>query len=119
MNKVSKEKHVTLNRPALWKAVPSMDIGSRKYTSNRSYIDNGVVKIADKEVPITSYYQTFTKDEKKFSLFIYSDEADVKKISDFFEKIAKDIKIQDVSKALVSASSDGFTYLDTYYKGDN
>lgn len=119
MNKVSQEKHVTLNLPALWKAIPSLAIGSRTYTSNRSYVDNGVVKIADTATPITSYYQTFTKGRKNFSLFIYSDETDINKISDFFEKLVKNTKIEEVSKALVSASSDGFTYLDIYYKGEN
>jgi len=118
MNKVSQEKHVTLNRPALWKAVPSAEIGSRKYTANRSYLDGNVIKIADTDAPITAYYKTFTKGKNDFSLFVYSDEEDIKKISEFFDKIVKNTKIEDIAKALVSASSDGFTYLDTYYKGD-
>jgi len=118
MNKVSQEKHVTLNLPALWKAVPGRSIGSRTYTSNRSYLDGKQIKIADNKTPITAYYQTFTKGKKDFSLFIYSDETDIKKISDFFEKLVKNTKVEDISKALVSASSDGFTYLHTYYKGE-
>ena len=116
MNKVSREKHVTLNLPALWKAVPGDSINTRTYTSNRTYLEGQLVSVASNERPITRYVKTFTKGKKDFSLFMFSDESDLKKISDFFDGIVKKLTIESVSKSLISASSDGFTYLDTYYK---
>lgn len=117
MNKVSQEKHVTLNRPALWQPTSDLEIGSRTYTANRTYQDNKVIGISSQEKPITRYVQTFTKGKKDFSLFMFSDETDIKKVSDFFANLVKKTTVEDVSKALITASSDGFTYLDTYYKG--
>lgn len=119
MNKVSQEKHVTLNRPAMWSALPNTNIGSRKYSSNLVYIDNSQIKVATPEHPVTAYYQTFTKAKNDFALFIYSDEEDSEKVAKYFKKLVTKIKAEDIVKSLATSSSDGFTYLEETYKGEN
>ena len=49
---------------------------------------------------------------------MYSDSNDAKSVEKFMDKAIKDVKVADVSEALVIASTNGFKYTDKVFKED-
>ena len=105
---------VEANNPAIYRALRSGDIQVNEYTGAYPYyLDGQLVQSSQKE-PIYSYSKNFKKFKKDFSLFIWTPEADIKKITKHFEEVLKGIKREDIA-ATVTGS---YKYLEPQYKGD-
>ena len=107
------------NALSIWEAIPHEGLYSKTYTSRRTYkLSSGVIVEPTSETPIIAYAKNYTKGKKDFSLFLYSDSKDAKAIEKFMDKAIKDVKVADVSEALVIASTNGFKYTDKVFKED-
>lgn len=108
-----------LNALCIWEAIPTDEFYSKQYSSSRTYkLPNGVIETPTPDRPVFAYAKNYTKGKKDFSLFLYSDSNDEKSIEEFMDKAIKDVKVADVSEALVIASTNGFKYTDKVFKED-
>lgn len=108
-----------LNALCIWEAIPTDEFYSKQYNSSRTYkLANGVVETPTPDKPVFAYAKNYSKGKKDFSLFIYSDSRNGKAIEEFMDKAIKEVKIADISDALVVASTNGFKYTTNVYRGD-
>jgi hypothetical protein len=105
------KKVATLNVPAIWRRIPTDKMNTRKYDAF-PYEQDGEVKSASSNNPVTRYAQNFTKGELSFSLCMFSDETSKTKVEAYFKKLVKDLTESQVSMALVKASGSSFMYLE-------
>lgn len=108
------------NALSIWEAIPHEGLYSKTYTSRRTYkLSSGVIVEPSAETPIIAYAKNYKKNKKEFSLFMYSSSKNEKDIEKFMDKAVKDIKVADVSEALVIATTGGFKYTTHVYKEKN
>ena len=105
---------VEANTPAIFRALRTDDIQVNAYTGGYPYkLDGQLVQSSVKE-PIYSYAKNYRKFKKDFSLFIWTPESDIKKITKHFEEVLKGVKREDIASIIVS----DWQYLQPKYKGD-
>lgn len=86
------------------------------YAGGKPYLKGNIIVRSSVLEPIYSYGHNFKKFGKEFSLFMWSTESDIAKVTKHFESVAKNIKREDFN--VLDQLSDRFIYLDADYKGD-
>lgn len=108
-----------LNALCIWESIPTDEFYSKRYNSSRTYkLPNGVIETPTPDKPVFAYAKNYKKGKKEFALFMYSDSSNGEAIEKFMDKAIKDVKVADVSEALVIASTNGFKYTDKVFKED-
>lgn len=101
-----------LNRIALWTPKLFDELTVRSSGAGRVYIENNTIK---KTIDKTyRYAKNFEKGKHRFCLFVvsYANNTDI--VERRLDKIAKQIKVADVEKALETSTNSSFVYTNYY-----
>jgi hypothetical protein len=107
-------KYPEKNKVGLFRKLRADDWLVQHYSGGKAYQEGHLVVRSTIVSPIYSYGHNYKKFGKEFSLFIWTDESDIAKISKHFDAVVKNLKRDDFNMDV----SDRFIYLDADYKGD-
>jgi len=116
---MNNKKVATLNVPAMWLPIPGSGMNVRVYKSSFPYQLNGSLGVASDDKPVFRYAMNFVLDGLAFSLCLFTDDQSKTKVGKYFKHLSEKLTKQDVGKALVTATSSSFTYLEESYGDRN
>lgn len=100
-----------LNRIALWKPKLLDELTMRETGKGRPYSDGGVIKRTTAKT--YRYAKNYDKGKQKFCLFVITYTND-SSIEGNLDKIAKKIKVAEITSALETSTDSSFTYTNYY-----
>lgn len=108
-------KYPEKNKVGIFRKLRADDWLVNHYSAGKSFLDGSVITPATIIKPIYSYGHNYNKFGKEFSLFIWTNESDIAKITEHFETTVANLEEKDIN---IVDESERFAYLDADYKGE-
>lgn len=106
-------KYAETDKPAVYKPMRIRDVQRRTYSGGYPYSQNGLLMRSSAANPIHSYAKNFKKFGKEFSLFMWTNESDQKKVEKHFDKVVSTLKREQIIEVLNKIKA--FSYVEPYY----
>lgn len=106
--------YAELNKPAIFRKLRHESLLTRSYTGGYPYSKNGLLFRSSATEPIYSYGKNFKKFSKDFSLFMWTNEKDSKKVEKHFDNVVKGLKREQIVEVINNIKS--FSYVEPTYK---
>lgn len=108
------KKYPEKNKVGLFRKLRAKDWLINHYAGGKPYLDGKTISYSTVEKPIYSYGHNYEKFGNEFSLFLWTDENDIAKITKHFEYVVNQLKEEDFKMDV----EDRYIYLDFPYGGD-
>lgn len=109
-------KYPELNKVGLFRKLRSEGFLVQHYAGGKPYLKGSIIHRSSLLNPIYSFGNNYAKHDIDFSLFIWTDENDIAKITKFFDEVVKGLTKEQVKNI---GGDERYTYLDMQYKGAN